>query len=361
MGWRLNSVRSSRFVYVEDFNGFSFFTLRKELEVLKKICVVILALLCVTCFASLAFAQGTPAGTEITNTATATYNVGSTEFTEDSDPVITTVAELLEVDVTWEDANPVTVNPSDTGQVLTFRVTNNGNGTDSYTLAVDNSETATDDFNPSFTSMYFDTNDNGVYDSGTDEAYTPLTNDPELAADASITVFVLNNIPAGLLDEDTGDSLLTATSNTGTGSAGTVISGAGEDGTNAIVGNSEGAATDTGTYLVSNVVVSVGKSALVDNEFNTNEPIPGAIITYTITVSVTGTGIAEGLVITDTIPSDTTYDQDSLTLNSASLTDAADGDSGDVGGTTTGVVTVDLGDLTEADGVQAITFDVIIN
>ena len=136
-------------------------------------------------------AAGTTAGTDITNQATANYTVGTDNFSENSNVTTTTVAEILNVDVVWQDAGNVTVNPGDTGRVLTFQVTNTGNGTDDYTLA-GLSTLGGDDFDPTLGGIYLDSNVNGVYDSGTDAQYVPGTNDPVLAADAAMSVFVLN-------------------------------------------------------------------------------------------------------------------------------------------------------------------------
>jgi hypothetical protein len=68
------------------------------------------------------WAVGTPTGTDITNQATASYNVGPTNFVELSNVTTTTVAELIDVSVVWQDAAPVTVNPGDTVQITTFLV-----------------------------------------------------------------------------------------------------------------------------------------------------------------------------------------------------------------------------------------------
>jgi len=319
-----------------------------------------ITLLAVCLSAQGVLAVGTVAGTDITNQATANYTVGSTNFSENSNVTTTTVAEILNVDVVWQDAGNVTVNPGDTGQALSFQVTNTGNGTDEYTLA-GLSTLVGDNFDPALVGIYLDSNANGVYDSGTDAQYVPGINDPVLAADAAATVFVLNNIPGGLTDGDLGDSRLTATSNTGAGAAGTIVVGAGEGGTDAVVGTSEGDDDADGSYIVSAVTVSVVKSVSVADPFGGTEPVPGAVLTYTVTVTVGGTGTALGVVITDPIPADTTYNAGTLTLNAGALTDAADGDTGDVGGTTAGTVTVDLGDLNIASGPQTTTFDVTIN
>jgi uncharacterized repeat protein (TIGR01451 family) len=305
-------------------------------------------------------AAGTVAGTDITNQASANYTVGSTTYTENSNTTTTRVAEILNVAVVWQDAGNVTVNPGDTGRVLTFQVTNTGNGTDDYTFG-GLSTLGGDNFDPTLVGIYLDSNSNGVYDSGTDAQYVPGTNDPVLAADAAVSVFVLNNIPGGLSDGDLGDSRLRATSNTGSGVPGTIVAGAGESGTDAVVGTSGGDDDGIGTYIVSTVTVSVVKSVTVADRFGGTEPVPGAVLTYTVVVTIGGAGTALGVVITDPIPGDTTYNANTLTLNAGALTDAADGDQGDVAGTTPGTVTVDLGDLTAASPVQTITFDVTIN
>ena len=92
-----------------------------------------------------------------------------------------------------------------------------------------------------------------------------------------------------------------------------------------------------------------------------NQPVTGATLTYTIDATVSGSGTATGVVITDLLPANTTYTAGTLSLNAASLTDAPDADAGDVGGTAPNTVTINLGDLTAASPVQTITFEVIIN
>jgi len=310
--------------------------------------------------AHIAQGSGTPAGTNITNQATVIYTVETDSFTLSSNVTVTRVDELLDVNVVWQDTDNVTVNPGDTNQVLTFRLTNTGNGTESFTLS-GNSTIGGGRFNPSLVGLYLDTSGNGVYDAGVDVLYVPAVNDPILTADASITVFVLNNIPAGVSDGDPGNCRLTATSTTGTGAPGTAFAKAGEEGTDAMVGTSGGSANDIGTCVVSAVEVSVVKEATIADPFGGTDPVTGAVITYSLVVIVTGSGTAEAVVITDAIPADTTYNTGTLTLNSASLTDAADDDAADVGVSTPGVVTVVVGDLNAASPAQTITFDVTIN
>jgi uncharacterized repeat protein (TIGR01451 family) len=245
-------------------------------------------------------------------------------------------------------------------QILTFLVTNNGNGTDTYALAAVNN-LGGDTFDPIFVSLILDSNENGLYDNGIDQPYVAGINDPVLAADSSLAVFALNDIPAGLNDGDTGDMQLTATSKTGIGDPGTVIADAGECGNNAVIGGSGGESSDTGRYVKSGVLVALTKSAEVSDPHGGSEPIPGATITYTIEVNVSGSGVANNLDIADPIPANTTYLPGSLTLDSSGLTDELDLDPGDVGGTITGTVTVRLGDVVAGGGIRTITFTVTIN
>lgn len=305
------------------------------------------------------FAIGTSAGIDISNTVTVDYAIGGSSGSA-SDTVTFRVDEKVDVNLSWQDAANIGVSTPDTNQVLTFLLTNTGNGFDDYRLSVQNT-LGGDQFDPVLADIYLDANANGVYNPGVDTQYIFGTNDPVLAADASITIFVLNNIPAGLNGGDLGHSQLTATSNTVSGSPGTSFANAGDNNTTAVVGTSGGSSNATGTYEVTNATVSLVKSVVVSDPLGGNQPVTGATLTYSIDVSVSGPGTANNVVITDPIPANTTYNADSLTLNAGALTDVADADAGDVGGTTPNTVTVNLGNLTPASPVQTISFEVIIN
>ncbi len=304
-----------------------------------------------------AWAIGTTAGSDITNTATADYFIGVTPLTATSNTTTTTVDELLNVTVVGQDAgSQVTVGPGDTNQVLTYQITNTGNGTDSYSLAATN--LVGDDFDATSIAIYLDDGD-GIFNALTDTLLDG-SNDPVLNADDVITVFIVANIPAGTIDGDIANIDLTVDSNTATGAPGTVVVGGGDGGTDAVVGASGGSDSATESYVISNVVVSLLKSASILDPFGGSDPVPGATITYSIDVTVTGAGTATGVVISDPIPTDTTYVNSSMTLAGGPLTDAADAfDGADFGITAPNTITVDLGDLTA--GTQTITFDVTIN
>ena len=79
-----------------------------------------------------AFAEGISAGTLIENTATATYEDGSGPQTITSNTVVVRVDELLDVTVTSLDPGPIASTPGEA--VLTFEVTNQGNGPEAFEL-----------------------------------------------------------------------------------------------------------------------------------------------------------------------------------------------------------------------------------
>jgi uncharacterized repeat protein (TIGR01451 family) len=282
--------------------------------------------------AGAAQAAGTPAGTDITNVAHATYDQPSgTPATVDSNVVTIKVDELLDVTVAWRDPSDVVTSPGSTNQVLSFTVTNAGNGHEAFTLGT--VQGAGDDFDPNVTSIVLDTNGNGSYDPGVDTAYVPGSNDPVLAPDGSVVVFVLSTIPPGAADGNRGRIDLTATSKTGTGTPGTTFAGAGEGGGNAVVGLTTAKGQHEGWYAVHKASLSFVKSATVADPFGGATQGPGSIITYTLTATVTGTGSLANVAVTDPIPTGTTYKAGSITLDATPLTDAADADAGSFTGT----------------------------
>ena len=333
---------------------------RMKTHMPKQLSLYFLVLMLVFLQTPLAMALGTPPGTDISNQAMVIYEVEGDSYSRNSNITTNRVDEVVGVSVVWQDASDIIVDPGDTNQVLTFMLTNTGNGTETFRLTAD-SATGGGEYNPSFVNIYLDTNGNGLYDPGDDALYFPTVNDPALPADGSALVFVLNDIPVGISNGDHGNCQLSATSSTGTGAPGTVFPSAGDGGTDAILGTGGGSTDATGSYFVSSVTVSVVKSVLVTDPTGGSEPVTGAVLTYSIAVAVSGSGTAEGLVITDPIPSNTTYRSGTLTLNTASLTDAADADAGDVGVSTPNEVTVLVGDVSTASPLQIITFDVIIN
>lgn len=311
-----------------------------------------------------AFAAGTIAGTDIENIASATYDTGGGPITIQSNTVIIKVDELLSVTVDSTDSGDVITAPGATGNILSFQITNTGNGTEGFALTA-NIANGGDDFDPVLTQIVIDTNDNGIYDPGVDEVYVTGSNNPNLnlAPDQQQIVFVITSTPAGVSDTNRADVSLIAEAITGTGAPGTSFAGAGQGGGNAVVGSARpnhpgvGAIDSDHSFLaVQAASVSLLKSATILDPFNGNRPVPGAVITYSIVATVSGSGTLNNLVITDPIPAGTQYQTASMTLEAGALTDATDADAGNYNGTRISVATGNV----PAGQTRTVTFKVLI-
>ncbi|MFT4026666.1 MAG: hypothetical protein QM676_07690 [Novosphingobium sp.] len=303
-----------------------------------------------------AHAAGTAAGTEIVNTATATYAGPAGPTTISSNTVTLRVDERLDVTVASADPGDVGVSPGATGRILKFTLTNGGNGPEAFGLTAA-ADLGGDDFDPAVTAIVLDANGNGAYDAGVDTVYVAGSNDPLLQPDEALSVFVLSTIPGTAADGKRGRAELTAAAKTGTGTPGTTFAGQGTGGVDAVVGATTARSAAGGAYLVSAATLAFVKSAMVADPFGGSRSLPGAIITYSLAASVTGSGALAGVQVADPIPAGTTYQAGTLTLDGAALTDAADSDAGSFSGN---AVAVSLGTLPAASN-RLITFKVKIN
>lgn len=277
-----------------------------------------------------AWAIGTPAGTDITNQATVDFtDVNGNARQALSNVVTTTVSQVAAVVVDPDDTTS-----ADPGDTLYFAhvVTNNGNGDDTIDLTVSSVAGYV-------TAIYLDVNGNGAYDAGTDTLLTDSDGDtvPDsglLAHDTSMRILIEVQVPGTASNGDSAVFTVTGTSSFNTGVADT--------------------ATDT--INVQAPDVTVVKSVLPAGP----QP-PGTVLTYTIVVTNNGAGAANGVVLTDPIPANTTYQAGSITLDAGSLTDGADADAGDYNVTNAGQVTVSLGSLAASGGTATVTFSVSID
>ncbi len=312
-------------------------------------------------YAGTASAAGVPAGTVIENTATVRFEVAGTPITLDTTTAAITVAERIDFVVTGQSPQLV-VQPGETNRSLLFRVTNVGNGSETLELSVDSSGIQGSDFDPlpASTPVFFDSDGSGDL-SGGDTAYQPGINDPVLAADESVDILVVNDIPNNVANGDIGLTELIAASTNGTGVPGSSLPGQGDGGSDAVFGVSGGSASATGEYRVSDIEITMVKSQVVEDPDGGDEPVPGATITYTITVAVTSAGAASVATVRDPIPQYTSYNPGTMLLNGVSLTDESDADAGEIEAGGAGTVVVRLGSLTQADGVQTVEFSVTID
>lgn len=307
--------------------------------------------------ASGAQAAGTLAGTDIVNVAQASYDGPDGPVTVDSNEVTIKVDELLDVTVVSSDPGDIATDPAATAQVLTFQVTNTGNGQEAFTLAADTAKGG-DDFDTVFEQIVLDTDGNGVYDPGVDTIYTPGTNDPLLNPDESVTVFVLSTIPADAEDAERAEIELSAVANTGSGVPGTTFAGAGDGGGDAVVGSTGADDEDSGFFVIQAAKITLVKSATILDPFGGAEAVPGATITYQLVATITGSGTLNNLNVTDDIPTDTTYSTESITLEGSGLTDSdTDADAGSFDGSQ---IAVALGAVPGGQ-TRTITFQVTID
>jgi uncharacterized repeat protein (TIGR01451 family) len=306
-------------------------------------------------------AAGTPAGTNIQNTAQVSYTVGGSAVTTSSNTTSVRVAEILDAVLTLA-APTVTVSPGATPEELVYTLTNTGNGSETFNLTALSAGVTGDDFDPTLASpaIYFDADNSGDF-SGGDVAYNPGVNNPVLAADASVRLIVVNNIPSTVLNGNRGRSQLTAAAATGTGAPGTAFVGAGDGGVDAVAGTTGGDALLFGEYLVADVQLTAVKSQTIVDQFGGARPLPGARINYQVVVTASGAGNANAAVFSDPVPANTTFVAGSLRLNGAALSDGADADAGTFVSTPAPEVRVTLGNLTGGSGPQTIEFAVTIH
>jgi uncharacterized repeat protein (TIGR01451 family) len=290
-----------------------------------------------------AYAGGTAPGTDIDNQATLNYKVGATDqpaVTSDGDTgtpgnQATTFKVDRKVDLTVVSNGGVTVIPNSNDQVLPFTLTNTGNDTHGYLLSTIAGLDATDDdFDMNSVRIFIDNGIIGTYEPGTDTPYSAVTGTSDLAPDASIKLLIVTDTPGTAADTETSLYHLLAQA-TNAGGVVVTIETAGADNQTAIdiafaeAAGSAGAGTDdaqdgkhsaSGTYTVQSASVLVTKtSEVTDDGFGTGAPnakaIPGATVTYTVSIVNSGAATATALVLTDDLQvADVTYNDPSVTF-----------------------------------------------
>jgi uncharacterized repeat protein (TIGR01451 family) len=314
-----------------------------------------------------AFAVGTPAGTSVHSSATLTYSIGGNAPSAITSATVSFIVDqVVDLTMTWQDGAPVAVTSPGANSILTFVITNIGNGPEFIAVARNNAVTG-DNYDPQNGSAGAIFLENGLQPgfqgtgSFADTAYIGGGSSPLLPANASLTVYVLSNTPAALVNGSAGMVALTATS-TMAGAAGsspgTTLTGKGVGGIDAVVGNTRAQASLTGTYRVGGVQVSVAKTVVgsLDPQGG-NSVVSGSVVTYQIIVSAAGQGTAQGLTVNDPIPANMTYVANSISVDGATHSDLADTDN-----TTfqNGAVRAQFGD-TNAPTSHTIQFRVTIN
>lgn len=324
----------------------------------------------------LGWALGTPAGTVISSSATLSYELGGL-----AQPPITIVPATVKVDeliqptLTWQDGTPVSVNSPGTNDALTFMLTNSGNGHEAFRLARTNGPPPIlpgnyMPLNGSIGSIYLE---NGLLAGfqaagpNADTVYIPGVNDPNLAPDAGQFIYVISDTPSDVPGNTLGEVLLTAASLT-TGASGALpgasFAGLGDGGVFAVVGSTRALANATGRYITTDSVDSLNLAlnktvAAVLDPDGTAVLMHNSVMTYQIAATLSGTGTATNLVITDPLPDNLSYVPGSLVVDGIAQTDAADADQGQfIAATRT--VSVSLGNVAAPANI-VISFRATIN
>jgi uncharacterized repeat protein (TIGR01451 family) len=317
------------------------------------------------------WSTGTAAGTLISNLATVKYMIGSSApSSATSNTVSFRVDEIIQPVLSWQDATPVAVTTPGIDAVLTFLLTNAGNGPEAFALTRTNGPAPLPSgnytpLNGSIGAIYLESGASaGFQASGpnADLLYVPGGNDPTIAPNASIPIYVLSNTPA-LASNLHGDVLLSAAALT-VGAAGalpgTALAGLGQGGGFAVVGSSRAQAGATGSHITSGLGFAMIKTVpKVLDPRGTSVVMPGAELTYQIVATLSGAGIASGLVLTDPLPATTTYVPGSMVLDGLAQTDAADADPAQFMAATQ-TVSVSLGNVASPANI-VITFRATIN
>jgi uncharacterized repeat protein (TIGR01451 family) len=183
---------------------------------------LIILLAAAMAFAGLVVAAGTPADTEITNQASATFNDSAGQArTTTSNQVVTVVQQVDGVSLAPLAATETALGQTKRGLpgasvYFTYTLENTGNGTDSYSFVAANGTGDTGGKDFTGTSVFDDANCNGVVDSGETNVTSGAV---ELAADDSSCLIAQATIDGTAANGNTLNLNLTANSAFGSATA----------------------------------------------------------------------------------------------------------------------------------------------
>lgn len=247
-----------------------------------------------------AHAAAPSAGTNISNIASASYtDSNGSNKTVTSNVVTTTVLQVASFTLIADQTKTANAN----GQVsLSHTLTNTGNGSDTFNVAVANNDTrdnTTDNYDFSGLNVYLDANKDGVPDS-----QTPVTT-VTLAAGESVNLIVQATTANNAIVDALGKLTVSATSGFDTSVT----------------------AKNVDTVKITNgAVISLVKSASVKNVDATLASATAREVEYSLAYQNTGNTTATNVTITDVLPAGLTYVAGSATVNGTAVSDTADAD-----------------------------------
>jgi len=322
-----------------------------------------------------AYAAGTTQGTDILNTVTVDFQVGGVDQTQE------TATDLFEVDrrvdFTVTEATPVgttNVSPGEQDAVTTFTLTNTSNDVLDFSLAASQlvggtaEHGGTDNIDVTGLTFFVDDGD-GVFNPATDTA----TSVNDLAADDSVTVFIVGDVPISAVTGDVAGVTLTATALNSDGSAitastdadantagvETIFADDGRDGIEAGGDDYTIQAADLEVFKVSRVISDPVSSA-------NPKAIPGAVVEYCIAVTnAAGSATATGITLSDDVNAigNVTFDSSFTVATDGTSFDATTNTCTPGGGTgafASGVVSGSLANIAGGE-TRTLVFRVIID
>jgi uncharacterized repeat protein (TIGR01451 family) len=336
-----------------------------------------------TLAASPALAEGTAAGTTITNNVSLTYKVGGVDQNQVTASNSFTVDRKVNLTVAEVGNTTTSVSPGQQSAVTAFDVTNASNAPLDFALAASQLSGGTakhggaDSFNGTDLKVYRDTNGNGSYDAGADLEAGYLD---QVNADEIRRVFVVMNVPLGRSTGDVAGVRLSATAAeaTAAGSQGAIVTqtvGANTSGVDTVFADAGTTGGNTAydgihfdeddyTILAASLTATKFSRVISDPVNGTTNPkmIPGAVVEYCIAVAnASGSATASNVAVSDTLPSQTAYQASfGVKLNGTVTGSTCNADGAGSGSHASGVVSGTLADLAAGDA-RTLVFRVTIN
>lgn len=300
----------------------------------RPILVLAAALLLVFAAGAEAMAVGTAAGTIISNQAYVDYKDanGNAMSRVYSNTVTTTVSQVAGVNIVPPTATDAGSNS--TTVAFLVQIFNTGNGPDTFDFTYQ----VTAGWTPTSVVFYYDANNNHQYEAGTDPQINLVNGKYPtgiVSHDDDYDVWMFVTIPAAAQAPDASSSNIKITA----------------------VSRLDAAVSDFGNYTT-----KVAGAVITSLKTHTPlSPKPGETVTYTITLTNSGTSNGTNVIMTDPLPANMTYIPGSITLGGAAKTDANDGDGANYNITTAGAITVSVGTINSGGGVAVISFQVSVN
>lgn len=283
---------------------------------------LVLVMICLSAFSINVIAAGTLAGTVIKNRASIAYSIASNTFTAQSPEAIVTVQELVKVLIQSQDAgNSVLVPVGQASAALLFKITNNGNGEEAFTIT--QSDLTGDDFDIStnFDQIYLDADSSdGTFNSLIDTVYDNAS-PPVLAPDEFISIWAVSlNFSTSLTANNRADIQIRALPVSFAGAPdipviGDVILNVNGLGIDAIYGSTVTSGLETGSFIIDNPQIDVTITQQILSILDTDGGTiarTGSEVAYQLTVNIEGMGgDATNIVVNNPLPPELTLKNES--------------------------------------------------